>query len=45
MRTYGIRGSCTTFARPPRHLYRNDQAERITQWMSGTVPWDAPDPM
>ncbi|MDT5368111.1 MAG: hypothetical protein QOC62_2542 [Mycobacterium sp.] len=34
-----------TFAQPPRHLYRNDHAERIRHWMSGTVPWDAPDPM
>lgn len=33
-----------TFAQPPRHLYRNDQEERITHWVSGTVAWDAPDP-
>ncbi len=33
-----------TFAQPPRHLYRNDQAEPITHWVSGTLPWDAPDP-
>ncbi|OBF57905.1 pyridoxamine 5'-phosphate oxidase [Mycobacterium sp. 852002-50816_SCH5313054-b] len=33
-----------TFGQPPRHLYRNDQVERITHWLSGTVPWDAPDP-
>ena len=33
-----------TFAQPPRHLYRNDQEEKITHWLSGTVPWDAPDP-
>ena len=33
-----------TFAQPPRHLYRNDQEERITHWVSGTVPWNAPDP-
>ncbi|MGH3531408.1 MAG: pyridoxamine 5'-phosphate oxidase, partial [Mycobacterium sp.] len=32
-----------TFAQPPRHLYRNDQEERITHWVSGTVPWDALD--
>jgi PPOX class probable F420-dependent enzyme len=34
-----------TFAQPPRHLYRNDQAERITHWVSATVPWDEPDPV
>jgi hypothetical protein len=34
-----------TFAQPPRHLYRNDQAEHITHWVSATVPWDAPDPV
>ena len=33
-----------TFAQPPRHLYRNDQEEQITHWVSGTVAWDAPDP-
>ena len=33
-----------TFAQPPRHLHRNDQAEQITHWVSATVPWDAPDP-
>jgi Pyridoxamine 5'-phosphate oxidase len=33
-----------TFAQPPRHLYRNDQEDRITHWVSGLVPWDAPDP-
>ncbi len=33
-----------TFAQPPRHLHRNDQEERITHWVSGSVPWDAPDP-
>ncbi len=27
-----------TFAQPPRHLHRNDQEERITHWISGTVP-------
>jgi PPOX class probable F420-dependent enzyme len=32
-----------TFAQPPRHLHRNDQEERITHWLSATVPWDAPD--
>jgi hypothetical protein len=33
-----------TFAQPPRHLHRNDQEEPVTHWVSGTVPWDAPDP-
>ena len=34
----------STFAQPPRHLHRNDQDEKITHWVSGAVPWDAPDP-
>jgi len=34
-----------TFAQPPRHLHRNDQEEVITHWVSGTVPWDAEDPV
>jgi hypothetical protein len=33
-----------TFAQPPRHLHRNDQKEKVTHWVSGTVPWDATDP-
>jgi Pyridoxamine 5'-phosphate oxidase len=33
-----------TFAQPPRHLHDNDQSERITHWVSGTVQWDAADP-
>jgi len=33
-----------TFAQPPRHLYRNSQAERVTHWISAALPWDAPDP-
>jgi Pyridoxamine 5'-phosphate oxidase len=33
-----------TFAQPPRHLHRNDQAEPITHWVSASMPWDAPDP-
>lgn len=33
-----------TFAQPPRHLHRNDQAEAITHWVSASLPWDAPDP-
>ena len=32
-----------TFAQPPRHLHRNDQAERITHWVSASMPWDAAD--
>jgi len=32
-----------TFATPPRHLHQNDQDELISHWMSGSVPWDAPD--
>ncbi len=32
-----------TFAQPPRHLHRNDQVEKITHWVSGLVPWSAPD--
>jgi hypothetical protein len=32
-----------TFAQPPRHLHRNDQAEPITHWVSASMPWDAPD--
>lgn len=33
-----------TFGQPPRHLYRNDQEEKITHWLSGSVAWDADDP-
>jgi hypothetical protein len=33
-----------TFATPPRHLHANDQEEKLTHWLSGSVPWDAPDP-
>ena len=33
-----------TFATPPRHLHRNDQEEKVTHWLSGSVPWDAADP-
>ena len=32
-----------TFATPPRHLHSNDQEEKLTHWMSGSVPWDAAD--
>ena len=33
-----------TFAQPPRHLHRNDQAEPVTHWVSASMPWDAADP-
>jgi PPOX class probable F420-dependent enzyme len=33
-----------TFATPPRHLHRGSEAARLTHWVSGNVPWDAPDP-
>jgi PPOX class probable F420-dependent enzyme len=33
-----------TFAQPPRHLHKNDQAETVTHWVSASMPWDAPDP-
>jgi hypothetical protein len=33
-----------TFGQPPRHLHRNDKAEQVTHWVSGTIPRDAPDP-
>jgi PPOX class probable F420-dependent enzyme len=33
-----------TFAQPPRHLHRNDQAEPVTHWVSASMPWDAIDP-
>jgi PPOX class probable F420-dependent enzyme len=32
-----------TFAQPPRHLYRNDQQEKITHWISASMPWNASD--
>jgi hypothetical protein len=32
-----------TFATPPRHLHRNDQAEAVTHWLSASMPWDAVD--
>ena len=32
-----------TFVTPPRHLHRNDQEERITHWVSASMPWDAAD--
>jgi len=33
-----------TFATPPRHLESNDQEEKLTHWLSGSVPWGAADP-
>jgi PPOX class probable F420-dependent enzyme len=33
-----------SYAQPPRHLHRNDQAEEVTHWISGMVPFDAADP-
>ncbi|HEU0212443.1 MAG TPA: hypothetical protein VFR13_00040, partial [Jiangellaceae bacterium] len=33
-----------TFATPSRHLHRSGEAARLTHWVSGSVPWDAPDP-
>ena len=32
-----------TFATPPRHLHHNDHEEPLTHWVSGSMPWDAPD--
>ena len=32
-----------TFAQPPRHLHANDQTERVTHWVSGSMPWNGPD--
>ena len=34
----------STFAQPPRQPHRNDQAQRLTHWISGSLGWDAPDP-
>ena len=34
----------STFATPPRHLHDEDSGQRLTHWLSGAVPWDAPDP-
>ena len=33
----------STFAQPPRHLHRNDQEERITHWISASMPWNESD--
>jgi hypothetical protein len=32
-----------TFVTPPRHLHRNDQEEKLTHWVSASMPWDAAD--
>jgi hypothetical protein len=32
-----------TFVTPPQHLYRNDQDEPLTHWVSASMPWDAAD--
>lgn len=32
-----------TFTSPPRHLNAIHQGERLTPWLSSSVPWDAPD--
>jgi len=32
-----------TFVTPPRHLHRNDQVEKLTHWVSASMPWDAAD--
>jgi PPOX class probable F420-dependent enzyme len=33
----------SSFAQPPRHLHRNDQADKVTHWVSASMPWDALD--
>lgn len=33
-----------TFAQPPRHLHKNDQQERVTHWITNSIPWQAEDP-
>jgi PPOX class probable F420-dependent enzyme len=32
-----------TFATPPRQASRDDGAEGLTHWVSGSIPWNAPD--
>jgi len=34
-----------TFATPARHLHDEHQDEQLTHWVSGSVPWDADDPI
>jgi hypothetical protein len=33
-----------TFVTPPRHLHSNDQEEKLTHWISASMPWNAPEP-
>jgi hypothetical protein len=33
----------STFATPPRHLHDQNQDEKITHWLSGSIPWNAAD--
>ena len=32
-----------TFSQPPRHLHQNDQAEKVTHWITAAMPWNARD--
>jgi len=32
-----------TFATPPRQVDGDNQAEGVTHWVSGSIPWNAPD--
>ncbi len=32
-----------TFAQPPRHLHRNDEAEDVTHWVTASMAWNACD--
>ena len=34
----------STFATPPRHLHDQAEGSKLTHWVSGSLPWDAPDP-
>lgn len=34
----------STYASPPRHLHRNDEASELSHWVSGVIAWDAADP-
>ena len=33
-----------TFTQQPKQLHPDDQVDLVTDWVSGTIPWDAPDP-
>lgn len=36
----------STFAQPPRHLEADDErGEKLSHWVSASLPWAAPDPM